>query len=137
AGRTRPVVNVSWRAAGLIPAGLGERRRRGQALPIARGFTMRLSRSRAEAVALAAVEIMNDGRYANLLGETIDIADDLRRAVAGTVSYPPGSALPRFAAGGKATTFEGTNETTLAAAGPPARDGPQAGRRDVASAQPH
>jgi uncharacterized protein (TIGR02452 family) len=89
---------------------------------------MRLSRSRAEAIALAAVEVMNDGRYTNLLGETIDIADDLKRAVAGTVSYPPGAALPRFAAAGKTTTFDVTNETTLAAAERLARDG----RRPVA-----
>jgi uncharacterized protein (TIGR02452 family) len=66
---------------------------------------------------------MNDGRYTNLLGETIDIADDQRRAVAGTVSYPPGAALPRFAAGGQPTTFEVTTETTLAAAERLARTG--------------
>lgn len=96
---------------------------------------MRLSRSRAEAIALAAVEIMNDGRYTNLLGETVDIADDLRRAVAGTVSYPPGASLPRFAPGTAATRFEVTNETTLAVAERLARAGVRAVALNFASAK--
>lgn len=74
------------------------------------------TKSRAAAIAADAVRIMHGGQYTNLLGETIQIRDELQRAVAGTVSYPPDAALPRVPGAKYATTFEVVNETTLAVA---------------------
>jgi uncharacterized protein (TIGR02452 family) len=84
---------------------------------------MSVSRTRAAAIAADAVRIINAGQYTNLLGEIIDIAADLRRAIEGTVSYPPAAALPRFAPADTPTAFEVANETTLAAAERLARGG--------------
>jgi uncharacterized protein (TIGR02452 family) len=96
---------------------------------------MRVSRSRAEAIARAAVVIIHDGRYTNLVGETVDLADDLARAVAGTVDYPPHASPPRFAPAGHRTRFEVANETTLAAADRLVREGERPAALNFASAR--
>jgi uncharacterized protein (TIGR02452 family) len=82
-----------------------------------------VSRTRAAAIAADALRIIHAGRYTNLRDEVIDIAGDLRRAVAGTRSFPPAAALPHFAPAGTPTAFEVLNETTLAAAERLARGG--------------
>jgi uncharacterized protein (TIGR02452 family) len=82
-----------------------------------------VSRTRAAAIAADALRIMHAGKYTNLGDEVIDIAAELRRAVAGTLSYPPDAALPQFDAIDKPTAFEIVNETTLSAAERLARRG--------------
>jgi uncharacterized protein (TIGR02452 family) len=81
------------------------------------------------------VQALEAGRYTNLLGEVVDIAGPLRRAVAGTASYPPDAALPPVAPGGSATAFEVANESTLAAAWRLVREGMRPCALNFASAK--
>lgn len=62
------------------------------------------------------VEIIRGGRYTAADGHTVLIRDELAKAVAGTVSYPPDAELPAYTSGRFGTQFEVTNETTLSAA---------------------
>jgi uncharacterized protein (TIGR02452 family) len=76
---------------------------------------MSLSRSKAAQLGKETVAILHAGHYTLASGARVEIADDLGRAVEGTVSYPPNARVPRPAAGGLDTVFEVQNETTLAA----------------------
>ena len=75
-----------------------------------------MERAEASQIAHATVAILEQGFYVSPTGNTIVIADDTARAVANTVSYPPGSELPTPKARYPATTFDVVNQTTLAAA---------------------
>ena len=96
---------------------------------------MLLSRGKARLIAEDTVRALDRGSYTNLLGAEVDLSAALRRAVEGTVSYPPGAAVPAFAAGGHATAFEVANETTLAAAWRLVRDGHRPVALNFASAR--
>src|SRR4051794_3015229 len=96
---------------------------------------MSVSRGKARQIAQDTVRACEAGRYTNLLGEAVDIAEPLRRAVEGTVSYPPGAALPPVVPGGRPTAFEVANETTLAAAWRLVRDGHRPVALNFASAK--
>jgi uncharacterized protein (TIGR02452 family) len=84
---------------------------------------MAINRHKARIMAEDTVRAVEAGRYTNLLGEAVDIAPAVRRAVAGTVSYPPNAKLLQVAAREAATTYEVANESTLVAAERLAREG--------------
>jgi uncharacterized protein (TIGR02452 family) len=73
------------------------------------------SRSKAAAIASDTVAIVRAGQYQNRRGTTVLFKHLLDDAKAGTVSYPPDDAPPRFTPGAKPTVFETVNDTTLAA----------------------
>ena len=77
---------------------------------------MLMDRDRAADLGNETVRILEAERYQTPAGNTVLIGEMLRRAVQGTRSYPPGHALAKIEPGSKATLFEVTNETTLAAA---------------------
>ena len=75
-----------------------------------------LNRQRAAALGQEAVLISRTGNYVAPSGRTVDVRAEVEAAVAGTVAYPPNTRVPApAAAGGIGTTFDVTNETTLAA----------------------
>lgn len=75
-----------------------------------------VTRTRAAQLAKETLHILEAGRYEAETGRAVDIAEVLRRAVAGTVSYPPDRYLPYSHLGDKATRVEVVNESTLVAA---------------------
>jgi uncharacterized protein (TIGR02452 family) len=89
---------------------------------------MLMNRSLAAELGRQTLQILAAGRYTAPSGAAIDIADPLRKAVEGTVSYPPDRPAPAVAPGDRSTHFEVNNETTLAAA----RRLVEAGRRPAA-----
>jgi uncharacterized protein (TIGR02452 family) len=96
---------------------------------------MSMNRGKARLIAEDTVRALERGRYTNLLGEEVDLSATLRRAVEGTVSYPPEATAPSAAAGGRPTAFEVANETTLAAAWRLVRDGHRPVALNFASAK--
>jgi len=77
---------------------------------------MHMKRSTAGELGRETVRILEAGRYTNPVGETVEIADVLERAVAGTCSYPPDVSLPRVSPGDRQTCIAVANESTLVAA---------------------
>jgi uncharacterized protein (TIGR02452 family) len=77
---------------------------------------MSTSRNRAAQIAQDTVAIVAAGQYTNPAGRVISIRHLIDAAKGGTVSYPPDASLPKVVPSGRATRFEVTNETTLAAA---------------------
>jgi uncharacterized protein (TIGR02452 family) len=77
---------------------------------------MNIPRDRAAALGRETVEILHRGHYRSPGGRTVQIADMVRAAVAGTRSYPPEARLPEPSGGSFVTRFEVTNESTLQAA---------------------
>jgi uncharacterized protein (TIGR02452 family) len=77
---------------------------------------MSISRSKAAQLGKQTVDILRAGHYTTPAGVRVQIRDDLRRAVEGTVSSPPDAELPLVRSGSQATRFEVANESTLAAA---------------------
>jgi hypothetical protein len=63
-----------------------------------------------KALANETLRIIAEGRYGD-----VDIGAAIRSAVAGTVTYKPGSLSPRQTSGAKSHRVEVTNETTAAA----------------------
>jgi uncharacterized protein (TIGR02452 family) len=76
---------------------------------------MSTTRSKAAQLARDTVAILREGRYSTPAGARVEIADALRRAVEGTVSYPPDAALLPAPARDAPTRIEVVNESTLAA----------------------
>jgi uncharacterized protein (TIGR02452 family) len=74
------------------------------------------NRQRAAQLGQEAVLISRTGTYAPPSGRTVDLRRDVDAAVAGTVAYPPNTRLPDPPPGHRATHYEVTHETTLAAA---------------------
>ena len=77
---------------------------------------MSISRGKAAQLGKETVAILRAGHYTPSAGVRVEIAAPLRRAVEGTVGYPPEAELPLAASGSLSTRFEVANETTLAAA---------------------
>lgn len=77
---------------------------------------MHMSRSQAAALGRETKRILELGHYTAPSGRTVDIADDVRRAVEATLPYPPDEPVPRPRFSPVATRFEVVNETTLDAA---------------------
>jgi uncharacterized protein (TIGR02452 family) len=77
---------------------------------------MNISRARAAQLGRETVAILGDGHYTTPTGVRVEIADLLREAVEGTISYPPDAPLPPAPVGDRGTSFEVTNETTLSTA---------------------
>ena len=75
-----------------------------------------MNRSRAAELGQEVVRILEAGGYAAPSGHRVDLADAVRRAVAGTESYPPDRPLLPITPGDRPTTVEVTNESTLDAA---------------------
>jgi uncharacterized protein (TIGR02452 family) len=96
---------------------------------------MSVNRNKARQITQDTVRALDAGRYVNLFGEDVNLSAAVRRAVEGTVSYPPGAAVPAVAPGERLTAFEVTNETTLAAAWRLVRDGHRPAALNFASAK--
>jgi uncharacterized protein (TIGR02452 family) len=96
---------------------------------------MSISRSRAGELGQETVRILEAGHYTAPGGAVVSIGEDLRRAVEGTISYPPEESLPHSLVGEKPTTFEVVNETTLAAALRLVREGHRPAALNFASAR--
>jgi uncharacterized protein (TIGR02452 family) len=77
---------------------------------------MSLPRERAAALGQDTQRILADASYITERGTVVDLSQLIAHARAGTRTYPPDVALPVQLPGPHATTFEVTNETTLAAA---------------------
>jgi uncharacterized protein (TIGR02452 family) len=77
---------------------------------------MPMNRKRAAELGRETVRILEAGCYTTAAGEVVAIGDLVRRAVAGTRSYPPEQMLPAGGPGGRETRVEVVNESTLAAA---------------------
>jgi uncharacterized protein (TIGR02452 family) len=77
---------------------------------------MQMERSYAAKLGRETTHILQAGRYQTSSGDTIEIGDALRRAIRGTVSYPPKSPLPAVEPGNWHTDIQVQNETTLQAA---------------------
>jgi uncharacterized protein (TIGR02452 family) len=77
---------------------------------------MTLSRSRAAEFGRETVAILKAGVYTARNGMVVAVGEQVRRAVAGTVSYPHDEPVPRFDAASHNTRIEVTNESTLAVA---------------------
>jgi uncharacterized protein (TIGR02452 family) len=77
---------------------------------------MNMNRKRAAALGQETVRILEAGHYQTEAGTVVEIEEQLRRAVAGTCSYPPDQPLHALAPGSKETHIEVANESTLAAA---------------------
>src|SRR5262245_49860111 len=77
---------------------------------------MNMPRSRAAALGQEAVRILEAGWYDTPSGRRVEIADLVRRAAEGTVSYPHDQPAPPLTPGARDTQFEVVNETTLSAA---------------------
>lgn len=76
---------------------------------------MSISRSEAARLGQSAASILAAGTYTSASGRVVSIAEATERAVAGTVSYPPGAARPALGAARFDTEITVTGETTLAA----------------------
>jgi uncharacterized protein (TIGR02452 family) len=76
---------------------------------------MTLTREHAAALGQETQRILADGHYISEHGTRVDLVPLIAKARAATRSYPPDAALPAQLLGPLATTFEVTNETTLAA----------------------
>ena len=76
---------------------------------------MTVSRNKAAQLAKDTLAVLREGRYRVPGGGSVEVAGALRRAVEGTVSYPPDAALPPAPARDLPTRFEVANESTLAA----------------------
>jgi uncharacterized protein (TIGR02452 family) len=77
---------------------------------------MHIDRNRAAELGRQTVGILETGAYRAEDDRTVEIALHVSRAVAGTVSYPPGWQRPTVAPRGRVTQLDVVNETTLAAA---------------------
>jgi uncharacterized protein (TIGR02452 family) len=77
---------------------------------------MSVSRSHAATLGRETKKILESGWYAAPSGARVEVYELLRRARAGTVSYPPDERVPRAPAGNAQTQYEVVNESTLAAA---------------------
>ena len=82
---------------------------------------MHIDRSLAAALGAETVEILASGKYAAANGQKVGIADDVRRAVIGTQTYPPEKKIPPYSISHKAgneceTLIRVVNQTTLTAA---------------------
>jgi uncharacterized protein (TIGR02452 family) len=78
--------------------------------------TDRLSRGRAAELGRETLRILDAGRYKAGSGATVEIGGAVRRAVAGTASYPPQCPVPEAGPGKHDTNVTVVNVTTLAAA---------------------
>ncbi len=74
------------------------------------------SRSKAAQIAQETVAILHAGHYTTPAGTRVDLAPALRRAVEGTIAYPPNARLPTVPGHDRSTRFEVANESTLSAA---------------------
>lgn len=79
--------------------------------------------TRLRAIARDTLDILDTGRYVNSHGRTVDLADPVRAAVAGTRLHLPDDPLPTPATGGEAAAVAVTGESTLLAARRLAADG--------------
>ncbi|SCG70451.1 TIGR02452 family protein [Micromonospora inositola] len=79
--------------------------------------------TRLRAIARDTLDVLDAGRYANSRGETVDLADRVRAAVAGTRLHLPDDRLPTPPASGHPPAVEVTRESTLVAARRLAEDG--------------
>lgn len=70
---------------------------------------------RAAEIARDTVAICEAGEYAGPVG-VVSIREALDEAIRGTIGYAPGDRVPKPVPSGRATTFEVSDETTLAAA---------------------
>lgn len=96
---------------------------------------MSLSRRSAAQQGKETVAILRDGHYVAATGSRVDLADDLRRAVAGTIDYAPDDALPAYVPAGRATRYEVKNRSTLDAARALVREGHDVVALNFASAR--
>jgi uncharacterized protein (TIGR02452 family) len=96
---------------------------------------MLLPRDRAAELGQETVRILEAGSYRSPAGKVVDLRDLLRRAVAGTRSYPPDQGVPAPQPGNRSTQFEVTNETTLSAARRLADEGQRFAALNFASAK--
>jgi uncharacterized protein (TIGR02452 family) len=96
---------------------------------------MSMKRSKAAQLGRETVAILRAGHYTTPGGGRVEVADDLRRAVEGTVSYPPDSDLLPVPARDLPTRFEVANESTLQAAGRFAAEGLRVAALNFASAR--
>jgi uncharacterized protein (TIGR02452 family) len=96
---------------------------------------MHINRDRAAALGRETMEILERGWYTSPAGQRVEIAGLVRRAVEGTISYPPGSPLPEPRPGDLDTALEVTDETTLAAARRLVADGYRPAALNFASAK--
>lgn len=76
---------------------------------------LQISRERARALGIQAVEIIEEGHYLNAAGRKIQIKDAVSKSIAGTVTYSPGIDLPLSSKGNLKTKISVDNTTTLAA----------------------
>jgi len=72
-------------------------------------------RARLRAIASQTVAIVADGRYRSSAGHEVDLAGDIRAAIAGTRMYGPGDVADVPAPGRVAPAIEVTSETSLQA----------------------
>ena len=79
-------------------------------------FTTYVPRDTARAYGAEALAIGERGAYTSPAGTAVSVAELIAAARAGTVSYPPGQALPAGDARRWETAVEVVNETTLSAA---------------------
>ena len=77
---------------------------------------MQIDRTRAAQIGRETIQFLKAGRYKTASGHSVDISDALKKAIHGTVSYPPKSPLPDVTPGSWQTDIQVRNETTLAAA---------------------
>lgn len=96
---------------------------------------MSMHRTRAAQLGQDTVRILEAGHYVAENGDAVEIADLVRRAVQGTVSYSPDYALPAVNPGTEQARIEVTNETTLAAAARLVLDGHRPVALNFASAK--
>jgi len=75
-----------------------------------------MNRSIAAELGRDTARILEAGRYTNLSGKVVELADLLAHAVAGTRSYPPDVTVACLVPGNHATSIAVANESTLAAA---------------------
>src|SRR3954469_19722868 len=71
------------------------------------------SKNKAAEIARDTVEIVAAGRYTNRQGQKVAVRHLVEAAMDGTVSYPPGAALPSVVPSDRKTVFEVVNDTTL------------------------
>jgi uncharacterized protein (TIGR02452 family) len=96
---------------------------------------MSISRSKAAQLGKETVAILRQGHYTTGDGKRVSIAEPLRRAVEGTIGYPPHADLPPPPVCTLPTRFEVANETTLQAAARLVAEGFRAVALNFASAR--